>query len=233
MNGKTPSYHGYRFPPEIISHAVWLYYRFCLSLRDVEDLLAERGVIVTYETIRQWSRKFGAEYARKLKRREGRLGDTWHLDELFVTIQGKRQYLWRAVDQDGDVIDILVQPRRNRRAAERFFRKLLKSQGSEPWRLVTDKLRSYGAARRTIMPSVIHVTERYANNRAEVSHQPTRQRERQMRKFKSAGQAQRFLSVHGVIQNLFRVGRHLVSSANHRMLRDRSFRAWRQETCVC
>jgi putative transposase len=233
MHTLTSSYHGYRFPPEIISHAVWLYYRFCLSFRDVEDLLAERGVIVSYETIRQWSRKFGAAYARKLKRREGRLGDTWHLDELFVTIQGKRQYLWRAVDQDGDVIDILVQPRRNRRAAERFFRKLLKGQRSEPWRLVTDKLRSYGAAHRTTMPSVIHVTERYANNRAEVSHQPTRQRERQTRRFKSAGQAQRFLSVHGVVQNLFRVGRHLVSSANHRMLRDRSFRAWRQETCAC
>ena len=158
MNAKTPSYHGYRFPPEIISHAVWLYYRFCLSFRDVEDLLAKRGVIVSHETIRQWSRKFGAEYARKLKRREGRLGDTWHLDELFVTIQGERQYLWRAVDQDGDVIDILVQPRRNRRAAERFFRKLLKGQGSEPRRLVTDKLRSYSAAHRAIMPSVIHVT---------------------------------------------------------------------------
>ena len=149
-----------------------------------------------------------------------------------MTIQGKRQYLWRAVDQDGDVIDILVQPRRNRRAAERFFRKLLKGQGSEPWRLVTDKLRSYGAAHRTIMPSVIHDTRQYSNNRAEVSHQPTRQRERQMRRFKSAGQAQRFLSAHGVILNLFRVGRHLVSSANHRMLRDRSFHAWRQETCV-
>jgi len=159
MNAKTPSYHGYRFPSEIISHAVWLYYRFCLSFRDVEDLLAERGVIVSYETIRQWSRKFGVEYARKLKRREGRLGDTWHLDELFVTIQGQRQYLWRAVDQDGDVIDILVQPRRNRRAAERFFRKLLKGQGREPLRLVTDKLRSYSAAHRIIMPSVIHVTE--------------------------------------------------------------------------
>jgi len=146
MNATTPSYHGYRFPPEIISHAVWLYYRFCLSFRDVEDLLAERGVIVSYETIRQWCRKFGAEYARKLKRREGRLGDTWHLDELFVTIQGQRQYLWRAVDQDGDVIDILVQPRRDRRAAKRFFRKLLKGQGGEPRRLVTDKLRSYSAA---------------------------------------------------------------------------------------
>jgi putative transposase len=233
MNAQTPTYHGYRFPPEIISHAVWLYYRFCLSFRDVEDLLAERQVIVTYETIRQWSRTFGAEYARKLKRREGRLGDTWYLDEVFVTIQGQRQYLWRAVDQDGNVIDILVQSRRNRRAAERFFRKLLKGQGSEPRRLVTDKLRSYGAAHRKVMPSVLHDTSRYANNRAEVSHQPTRQRERQMRRFKSAGQAQRFLSVHGVIQNLFRVGRHLVSSANHRMLRDRSFRTWRQETCVC
>ena len=139
MNAKTPSYRGYRFPSEIISHAVWLYYRFCLSFRDVEDLLAERGVTVSYESIRQWSRKFGAEYARKLKRREGRLGDTWHLDELFVTIRGQRQYLWRAVDQDGDVIDILVQPRRDRRAAKRFCRKLLKGQGCEPrlWLLKT------------------------------------------------------------------------------------------------
>ena len=161
--------------------------------------------------------------SRKLKRRAGRLGDTWHLDELFVTIQGERQYLWRAVDQDGDTIDILVQPRRNRRAAERFFRKLLKGQGSEPRRLVTDKLRSYGAAQRTIMPSVVHDTSQYANNRAEVSHQPTRQRERQMRGFKSAGQAQRFLSVHGNIQNLFRVGRHLLLSANHWILREHSF----------
>ncbi len=132
MKIETPSYRGHRFPPEIISHAVWLYYRFCLSLRDVEDLLAERGVTVSYETIRQWCRKFGIEYARKLKRRDGRLGDTWYLDEVFVKIQGQRQYLWRAVDQDGDVIDILVQPRRNRRAAERFFRKLLKGQEWNP-----------------------------------------------------------------------------------------------------
>ncbi len=223
MDNSTPSYRGHRFPPEIISHSVWLYYRFCLSFRDVEDLLAERGVIVSYETIRQWSRKFGVEYARKLKQREGRLGDTWHLDELFVTIQGQRQYLWCAVDQDGDVLDILLQPRRDRRAAKRFFRKLLKGQGGEPRRLVTDKLSSYGAAHRTVMPSVIHDTTRYANNRAEVSHQPTRQRERQMRRFKSAGQAQRLLSVHGVIQNLFRTGRHLLRPANHRILRARSF----------
>ena len=230
MNTNTPTYQGYRFPPDIISHAVWLYHRFCLSFRDVEDLLAERGIIVSYETIRQWCQKFGAEYARTLKRRQGRLGDTWHLDELFVTIQGQRQYLWRAVDQDGDLIDILVQPRRDQCAAERFFRRLLKGQGSEPWRLVTDKLRSYGAAHRTIMPSVIHDTERYGNNRAEVSHEPTRQRERQMRGFKSAAQAQRFLSVHGVIHNLFRVGRHLLRSANHRILRARSFLIWHEVT---
>ncbi len=167
----------------------------------MEDLLAQRGLTVSYETIRQWCRKFGIEYARTLRRRQGRLGDTWHLDELFVTIQGQRQYLWRAVDQDSDLIDILVQPRRDQRAAERFLRKLLKGQEREPRLLVTDQLRTYEAACRTVMPSVVHDTERYANNRAEVSHEPMR--ERQMRGFKSVGQAQRFWSVHGVIQNLF------------------------------
>ncbi len=174
MTPPTLSYSGYRFPPEIISHAVWLYHRFCLSFRDVEDLLAERGVTVSYEAIRQWCQTFGLDYARRLRRRQGRLGDTWHLDELFVTIQGRRQYLWRAVDQDGDVIDILVQSRRDRRAAARFFRKLLKGRGREPRRLITDKLCSYAVAHRTVMPSVVHSTRRYENNRAEVSHQPTR-----------------------------------------------------------
>ncbi len=232
MNSNTQRYHGYRFPAEIISHGIWLYHRFCLSFRDVEDLLAERGIIVTYETVRQWCRKFGPKYVRALKRRQGRLGDTWHLDELFVTIQGRQHYLWRAVDQDGDVIDILVQPRRDRRAAERFFRRLLKGQGSEPRRLVTDKLRSYSAAHRTVMPSVIHETGRYANNRAEVSHQPTRQRERGMRGFKSSTQAQRFLSVHGVTRNLFRVGRHLLRAAHHRVLRTRAFLVWNAVTCA-
>ncbi len=232
MNSHTPSYRGYRFPPEIISHAIWLYHRFCLSFRDVEDLLAERGIIVSYETIRQWCQKFGPEYARRLKRRQGRLGDTWHLDELFVTIHGQRRYLWRAVDQDGDVIDILVQPRRDRHAAERFFRKLLKGQGREPRRLVTDRLRSYAAAQRTFMPSVAHDTSQYANNRAEVSHEPTRQRERGMRRFKSMAQAQRFLSVHGIAQNLFRVGRHLLRAANYRMLRARAFVVWNTVTCA-
>ncbi len=197
MNDPAPVYREYRFSPEIISHAVWLYFRFTLSLRDVEDLPAKRGIIVSYETIRQWCEKFGPEYAAKLKRRQGRLGDTWHLDEVFVTIGGQRQYLWRAVDQDGNVIDILVQARGDGRAARCFFRKLLKGQGRTPRRLVTDKLRNYGAAQRVVMPSVAHDTAQYANNHAEVSHQPTRRRERQMQRFKSAAQAQRFLAVHG------------------------------------
>jgi putative transposase len=226
MNTVPHSYRRHRFPPEIISHAVWLYHRFCLSFRDVEDLLAERGIIVSYETIRQWCRKFGPEYARRLRHRQGRLGDAWHLDELFVNIGGRRHYLWRAIDQDGDVIDILVQRHRSACAAKRFFRKLLKGQGSEPRWLITDKLRSYRAAHRSVMPSVEHVTARYANNRAEVSHQPTRQRERQMRKFKSAAQAQRFLSVHGVVRNLFSLGRHRLRAADYRTLRRRAFAVW-------
>jgi len=178
MKTLKPSYQRHRFPAEIISHAVWLYHRFCLSFREVEELLAERGVTVTYESVRQWCQKFGPDYARTLKKRQGRLGDTWHIDEVFVTIQGQRQYLWRAVDQDGDVMDILVQHRRNQQAAERFFRRLLKGQGGEPRWLVTDKLRSYDAAHRTIMPTVKHLNQVYANNRAEVSHEPTRQQER-------------------------------------------------------
>ena len=219
--------------PGGISHAVWLYHRFCLSFRDAEDLLAQRGVTVTYETIRQWCQRFGPVYARRLRRRRGRLGDTWHLDEVFVTIQGRHQYLWRAVDEDGDVLDILLQSHRNRRAAVRFFRKLLKTQGRIPRRLITDQLRSYAAACRTVMPSVVHVTDQYANNRAEVSHQPTRQRERQMRRFTSAAQLQRFASVHGIVQNLFRVSRHLLRSRHHRLLRTRAFVEWDAVTCAC
>ena len=233
MSSQTPSYRGYRFPSEIISHAVWLYHRFSLSFRDAEDLLAQRGVTVTYETIRQWCLTFGPAYARTLRRRRGRLGDTWYLDEVFATIQGQRRYLWRAVDQDGDLLDILVQSRRNRRAAIRFFRKVLKGQGRLPDRVITDKLRRYSAAHRAVMPSVPHSTRQYENNRAELSHQPTRQRERQMRGFKSTAQAQRFLSVHGLVQNLFRVGRHLLRAVHHRALRTRSFREWDEVRCAC
>ena len=233
MTSPATSYHGYRFPPAIISHAVWLYHRFCLSFRDTEDLLAQRGITVSYEAIRQWCQRFGPAYARILRHRQGRLGDTWHLDELFVNIHGRLQYLWRAVDQDGDVIDILVQPRRDRRAAERFFRKLLKGQGRAPRRLITDRLRIYSAAHRRVMPSVAHSTTQYENNRAEVSHQPTRQRERQMRRFKSTAHAQRFLSVHGIVRNLFGVGRHLLQAAHHRLLRTRSFLVWNNVTATC
>ena len=183
-------------------------------------------------TIRLWCQKFGLDYARKLKRRQGRLGDIWHLDEVFIRINGQQQYLWRAVDQTGEVIDILVQSRRDQRAAERFFRRLLRVKGKEPFRIITDKLRSYSAAMRTILCGAAHSTERYANNRAEASHQPTRQRERQMRRFKSAGQAQRFLSLHGVVENLFRVARHLLSSTNHRLLRSRSLAIWQTVTAA-
>ena len=187
---------------------------------------------MSYEAIRRWCAKFGLGYAKRLKRRQGRLCDTWFLDEVFVRINGARHYLWRAVDQDGDVIDILVQSRRNRRAAACFFRKLLKGQGHVPYRVVTDKLKSYGAALRTIMPSVHHVTQQYANNRAEVSHEPTRQRERQMRRFKSAAHAQRFLAVHGVVLNLFRLARHRLKSVHYRLLRARSFATWEAVTAA-
>jgi putative transposase len=232
MNQMNPPYHGYRFPPEIISHAIWLYHRFCLSFRDVEDLLAERGVEVSYESIRQWCSRFGPDYAHKLKKRRGRLGDTWFLDEVFVTIRGKLHYLWRAVDQDGDTINILVQKRRNKRAAKRFFRKLLKGQCASPRRMVTDKLRSYSAAKRELMPLVPHCTDQYANNRAELSHEPTRLRERQMRRFKSVGHAQRFLAVHGAIGNLFRLGRHLMRASHYREFRSRAFIEWQQVSCA-
>jgi len=226
------SYKGHRFPPEIISRAVWLYHRFTLSFRDVEDLLAERGISVSYEAIRFWCLKFGPQYARSIQRKQGKLGDTWYVDEVFVKIQGEQFYLWRAVDQDGDTLDILVTRKRNKSAAKRFFRKVLKIQGEVPWRLVTDKLKSYPAAHREVFPSVEHRTGQYENNRAEVSHQPTREQERQMRRFKSIAQAQRFLAVHGQIQNLFRVGRHHLRAVHHRLLQDRAFADWREVTCA-
>ena len=232
MKHKTPSYQRHRVPSEIISHAVWLYHRFCLSFREVEEILAERGITVTYETIRQWCQKFGPDYARKLKTRQGRLGDRWHLDDVCITIQGERQYLWRAVDQDGDTLDILVQRRRNQTAAERFIRRLLKGQGGEPRWLVTDQLRSYDAAHGTMMPTVAHRNHVYANNRAEVSHQPTRQREYHMRGFSSSTQAQRFLTLHGLTQNLFRLGRHLMRAVNYRILRAQAFQVWQEAVCA-
>ena len=192
MRTSVALYHRHRFPAEIISHCIWLYFRFALSFRDVEEMLAMRGVRVTYETIREWCFKFGQTYANGLRRKSPRPGDQWHLDEVFLKINGRLHYLWRAVDQDGDVLDILVQSHRNKKAAKKFFRKLLKGLRYVPRVIITDKLKSYSAARAELMSSVEHVQHKYQNNRAENSHQPTRLRERVMRRFKSAGNAQRF-----------------------------------------
>jgi putative transposase len=227
MNKATSLYKRHRFPPEIIQYAVWLYSRFNLSHRDIEDLLTERGITVSYESIRLWCNKFGPKYARRLKERHQGFGDTFYIDEVFVKIGGKLQYLWRAVDQDGEVVDVFLQARRDGTAAKRFFKRLLKNHQGEPSKIVTDKLRSYGVAHRELMPEAIHDTTQYANNRAEFSHQPTRVRERGIRCFKSTRQAQRFLGVHAAVYNLFNLGRHLVSAKNHRMLRMRAFVSWK------
>jgi len=222
------TYKRHRFPPDIISYAVWLYYRFNLSHRDIEDLLAERGITVSYETIRLWCIKFGALYSRRLKRRHQGYGDTFFIDEVFVKINGKQHYLWRAVVQDGEVVDVFLQARRDGSAAKRFFRRLLRSYGGEPRKIVTDKLRSYGVAHSELIPETMHSTEQYENNRGEQSHEETRVRERGMRKFKSVGQAQRFLGVHAAVQNLFNLGRHLVRAQHYRNLRVDAFAEWRR-----
>ena len=225
-------YKRHRFPPEIIQYTVWLYYRFNLSHRDIEDLLTERGIAVSYESIRLWCNKFGPYYAKRLKRGHQGYGDTLFLDEVFVKIQGQQYYLWRAVDQDGDAVDVYLQSRRNGTAAKRFFKRLLKNHSSEPRRIVTDKLRSYGVAHRELMSDTIHDTTQYANNRAELSHQPTRVRERGMRRFKSMQQAQRFLSVHAMVYNLFNLGRHLISAEYYRLLRLRAFASWKEAAAI-
>ena len=223
-------YKNYRFPAEIISHGVWLYYRFCLSYRDVEELLFARGIIVTYEAIRKWCQKFGQAYANQIRRRRPKPGDKWHLDEVFLTIHGTRHYLWRAVDQDGHVLDILVQSRRNKKAAKQFFRKLLKGLTYVPRVIITDKLQSYAAAKREILPGVEHRQHRYLNNRAENSHQPTRQRERRMQGFKSPGHAQRFLAAYGPIAQHFRPRRHRFSAPEYRQAMRQRFQVWEEIT---
>jgi putative transposase len=234
MKTQTSSslYTGYRFPPEIISHAVWLYFRFSLSFRDVEELLALRGIVVTSETVRQWCFKFGQTYANELRRRRPRCGDTWHLDEVYLKINGKTHYLWRAVDQDGNVLDILVQSRRNKMAAKRFFRKLLKGLRYVPRVIVTDKLKSYSAAKREILPGVKHRQHKGLNNRAENSHQPTRLREKKMRRFTSAKQAQRFLSAFGPISGHFQPRRHRLHAGEHRLILQERFQQWNEVTGV-
>jgi putative transposase len=222
----TSPYAGYRFPAEVISQAVWLYFRFPLSLRMVEEMLAARGIVVSHETVRRWALTFGQEFANRIRRRLPRAGDKWHLDEVAIRIAGVKHWLWRAVDQSGMVLDVLVQGRRDKRAAKRLLRKLLKRQGRAPRVMVTDKLPSYGAAKQDLVPGVEHRRHRGLNNRAENSHQPTRRRERQMKRFKSPGQAQRFLSAHDQIANLFHLRRDRVTAGEYRAARARAFGTW-------
>src|SRR6516164_3086398 len=221
-------YRRHRFPPEVISYAVWLYFRFPLSLRMVEEMLAARGICVTYETVRQWGKKFGKAFSDEIRQRAPTRGDKWHLDEVVISIAGEQHWLWRAVDQNGFVLDVLVQRRRNSRAAQRFMSRLLKSAVTPPRVMITDKLRSYSAARAKMGLRVEHRQHKALNNRAENSHQPTRRRERIMKRFKSARQARRFLSVHDQVANLFHIPSPETATADfRRAVRERAFATWR------
>jgi putative transposase len=226
---RHPRYARHRFPAEVISYAVWLYFRFPLSLCMVEEMLAARGIEVSHETVRQWALKFGQGYANQIRRRLPAPGDKWHLDEVVISIAGTKHWMWRAVDQHGIVLDTLVQSRRNAKAAKRLLRKLLKTQGMAPRLMITDKLASYAAAKRVVMPGVEHRQHKGLNNRAENSHQPTRRWERIMKRFKSAGQAQRFLSVHDQVANLFRRPANTIA-ADYRKSRAQAFRSWAEVT---
>jgi transposase-like protein len=224
---KPISYKRHRYPPEVIQYAVWLYFRFTLSFRDVEELLAYRGIEVSYETIRCWCLKFGPQIAKNLKKQRPSPSRTWHLDEMVVTTGGKRMYLWRAVDAEGEVLDMLMQSRRDTGAALRLMKKLLKNQSVSPEAIVTDGLRSYGAALRQLGMQDRHRSGRLReNNRAENSHLPIRRRERKMQRFKSPASAQKFLSTHAAIYNSFYTQRHLTSRSTLRTFRSGSAAAW-------
>jgi putative transposase len=226
-------FRGYRFPPEIITHAVWLYHRFALSHRDVEELLAERGIQVSYEAIRLWCRKFGPMLACELRRRRPRRGDKWFLDEVALTMNKRRYWLWRAVDQDGTVLDILVQSRRDQHAAERFLRRVLDAEdGVEPRVLITDKLGSYVPAVKCVLTNTEHRRHKRLNNRAENSHRPVRKRERAMQRFKSPEQAQRFLDTFSAVCNHFRPRRHRFSAERYRQIMRDRFQQWREIACL-
>ncbi len=220
------SYRRHRLPPLIIQHAVWLYVRFTLSYRDVEELLAERGIDVSNETIRRWVLKFGRLYAQRLRRSRPTPDDQWYFDEIFISIREKRMYLWRAVDSEGEVLDFLIQSKRNKAAALKLMRKLLKRHSFAPWGVVTDKLRPYASAFRELGLSARHEQGLRKNNRAENSHQPVRRRERKMQRFKSPGSAQRFLSIHAAVYNNFNTQRHLISRSTLRIFRAEATRSW-------
>ena len=225
---RDPLYRGYRFPAEIISHAVWLSFRFALSQRDVEEVLAARGVRVSYEAIRLWCRRFGPIFAGQLRRHRSRPADKWHLDEVQLKIKGKKHWLWRAVDRDGLVLDILVQERRNREAAERFLRRVLDGEEQAPRVVVTDKLASYPPALKRVVPQAEHRRHKGLNNRAENSHRPVRKRERALQRFKSPEHAQRFLEPFSAVGNPFRPRRHLLPAEQYRQIRTERFRQWRE-----
>ena len=227
MSNAAVRYKNHRFPLGIIARAVWLYYRFPLRLRHVEEMLLERGVVVSYETIRRWGRKHGPDYARRIRRKQPSRNDVWHLDEVVITIAGERHWLWRAVDQDGYVLDEIVQARRNTKAAKRLLTRLLKKQGMPPKRMITDKLRSYGAARRQVMPNVEHRSHKRLNNRAENSHVPLRKRERAMQGFRSPGSLQGFVSIFSAVRNLFVPPRSKRSASHTYLHRLRAMAEWK------
>jgi putative transposase len=232
MSLRPISYKRHRFHPEIIAHAVWLYFRFPLSLRLVEEMLLERGIVVSYETIRRWATKFGADYGLRLKRKAPTCHDIWHLDEIVVSIDGEKRYLWRAVDQEGYVLDDIVQPHRNAKAARRLLTRLLRKQGCPPKRIITDKLGSYAAAKRTVMPRIEHRQHKGLNNRAENSHVPIRKRERMMQGFRSWPGLQRFVSTFSAVRNHFvplRSERSALSTHLHRL---RAMAEWKSVTAA-
>ncbi|MBY3193479.1 IS6 family transposase [Rhizobium laguerreae] len=232
MTSSTISYKHHRFPPQIIARAVWLYFRFPLSLRLVEEMLLERGIVVSYETIRRWGRKFGAACVKQLRRKKPSRKDIWHLDEVVISIGGQKHWLWRAVDQDGYVLDEIVQTRRDTKAAKRLLVRLLKKQGLSPKRIVTDKLRSYGAAKRDVMPGVEHRSHKGLNNRAENSHVPLRKRERMMQGFRSVGGLQRFISVFSAVRNLFVAPHQRHSALATHIHRIRAMAQWKAVTAA-
>jgi putative transposase len=230
---KALSFKRHRFPAAVIRHAVWLYFRFNLSLRDVEEMLAERGIEVSYETVRCWTKKFGPQFARRLKKLRPLPSPRWHLDEMVCKVGGRRMYLWRAVDDEGEVLDLVMQRRRDTGAALRLIKHLLRNQPIEPQRIVTDGLGSYPAALGELGLLHLHRPGRLReNNRAENSHLPIRKRERQQLGFKSEASAQRFLTTHAAIYNTFYQQRHLTSRRAMRILRARAFGAWSQATCA-
>lgn len=226
---ELPRLKGFRFPRSIVGYAVWAYYRFKMSTADVEDLLSERGIIVSRETIRLWVNRFGKNFTNCIRRERPAARDKWHLDEVVIPINGVKHWLWRAIDADGTVLDILVQPRRNARAAKRFFNRLIAQFGT-PRVIITDKLRSYGAAAKYFLPDVDYRAHKGLNNLIEGSHRPTRKREKKMGRFKSPRQAQRFLFAYDQLNAIFCPRRYRLSAKSYRHSRSDALSLWADYT---